>query len=117
MPKDLLPLWVADMDFKTSSYVQDALIRQAEHGIFGYSDGRESYFEAVKNWMKSRYDWEVSESWLLKTPGIVFALGMAVKAFTEPGDGVLIQLPVYYPFREIIEDNGRVVVSIRYLSI
>lgn len=111
MPKDLLPLWVADMDFKTSSYVQDALIRQAEHGIFGYSDGRESYFEAVKNWMKSRYDWEVSESWLLKTPGIVFALGMAVKAFTEPGDGVLLQLPVYYPFREIIEDNGRVVVS------
>lgn len=111
MPEDLLPLWVADMDFRTSSYIQDALAAQAEHGIFGYSEGRESYFEAVKGWMKGHFDWDVSENWLVKTPGIVFALGMAVKAYTKPGDGVLIQLPVYYPFREVIEDNGRVVVS------
>lgn len=111
MPEDVLPLWVADMDFKTSSYVQDALIEQTTHGIFGYSEVQEEYFEAVRGWMKRHYGWEVNERWLVKTPGIVFALSMAVKAFTKPGDRILIQLPVYYPFSEVIEDNGRVVVS------
>lgn len=111
MPKDLLPLWVADMDFKTSSYIQDALDKQIRHGIFGYSESKEEYFEAVSGWMKRHYDWTVSERWLVKTPGIVFALAMAVKAFTNPGDKVLIQMPVYYPFREVIEDNGRIAVS------
>ena len=110
-PADVLPLWVADMDFPTSSYVQDALIRQAEHGIFGYSEGTESYFEAVQGWMKRHHDWQVKEDWLVKTPGIVMALALAVKAYTEPGDGVLIQLPVYYPFSEVIRDNGRRIVS------
>lgn len=111
MPEDVLPLWVADMDFKVSSYVQDALNRQIEHGIFGYSEVQEEYFEIVRGWMKRHYDWEVSARWLIKTPGIVYALAMAVKAFTQPGDGVLLQLPVYYPFSEVIEDNGRVIVS------
>lgn len=111
MPGDILPLWVADMDFQTSSYVQEALKRQVEHGIFGYSEALEEYFDVVSSWMKRHYDWEVSPRWLVKTPGIVFALALAVKAFTEPGDGVLIQLPVYYPFREVIEDNGRRAVS------
>lgn len=111
MPEDALPLWIADMDFKTSSYIQDTLVGLAGHGIFGYSDGRESYFEAVSGWMKQRYGWEVSEDWLIKTPGVVFALAAAVKAFTKPGDGVLLQQPVYYPFSELIEDNGRVTVS------
>ena len=86
-PADVLPLWVADMDFPTSSYVQDALIRQAEHGIFGYSEGTESYFEAVQGWMKRHHDWQVKEDWLVKTPGIVMALALVVKAYTEPGDG------------------------------
>ena len=102
MPKDLLPLWVADMDFKTSSYVQDALAKQVEHGIFGYSDTLTPYFEIVRSWMKRHHDWDVEEDWLVKTPGIVFALAMAVRAFTEPGDAVLIQQPVYYPFSEVI---------------
>lgn len=111
MPEDLLPLWVADMDFKTSSYVQEALAEEVEHGIFGYSEVQEEYFEVVRTWMKEHYDWEVSERWLVKTPGIVLALAMAVQAFTEPGDSVLIQLPVYYPFSEVILDNGRKLVS------
>ena len=100
MPEDVLPLWVADMDFQTSSYVQDALIKQAQHGIFGYSDGQESYFEAVKGWLKKHHDWEVQEKWLVKTPGVVMALALSVKAYTDPGDAVLIQSPVYYPFSE-----------------
>ena len=111
MPEDVLPLWVADMDFQTSSYVQDALIKQAQHGIFGYSDGEESYFEAVKGWLKKHHDWEVQEKWLVKTPGVVMALALSVKAYTDPGDAVLIQSPVYYPFSEVISDNGRKIVS------
>lgn len=111
MPEDVLPLWVADMDFETSSYIQDALIERAKHGIFGYSEVQTKYFNAVHDWLKSRHGWDVEEKWLVKTPGVVFALAMAVKAYTETGDGVLLQLPVYYPFSEVIRDNGRKVVS------
>lgn len=106
-PKDVLPLWVADMDFKVSSYITDALENIVSQGIFGYSESEESYFEAVSGWMKRHHNWEVQEDWLVKTPGIVFALAMAVRAFTKEGDGVLIQQPVYYPFAEVILDNHR----------
>ena len=81
--KDLIPLWVADMDFKVSSYIQEALQKQAEHGIFGYSEAGEEYFEAVRSWMQRRHQWQVERNWLVKTPGIVFALAMAVKAFAR----------------------------------
>lgn len=111
MPEDVLPLWVADMDFKTSSYIEDALTERAGHAIFGYSEVQSEYYETVAGWMRTRHNWQTDEQWLLKTPGVVFALAMAVKAYTEPGDGVLIQQPVYYPFSEVIADNGRRVVS------
>lgn len=110
-PADVLPLWVADMDFPTSSRIVDALVERAQHGIFGYTESRESYFEAVADWMKNRHGWTVKEPWLVKTPGVVFALAMAVKAYTQPGESVLIQQPVYYPFTEVIRDNGRRAVS------
>lgn len=111
MPEDILPLWVADMDFQVSSYIQEALLKQVNHGIFGYSDVKEEYFEVLEKWMKRHHDWQIEDQWLIKTPGVVFALAMAVKAFTDEGDGVLIQQPVYYPFSEVIVDNGRKVVS------
>lgn len=111
MPEDVLPLWVADMDFETSSFIEEALIERAKQGIFGYSEAKRPYFESIRDWMKIHHDWEVKEEWLIKTPGVVFALAMAVKAYTKPGDGVLIQQPVYYPFSEVIEDNGRKIVS------
>ena len=111
MPADVLPLWVADMDFETSSYIEDALVERAKMGIYGYSDAQTPYFEAVAGWMKRHHNWEPKEEWLIKTPGVVFALAMAVKAYTAPGDAVLIQSPVYYPFSEVIADNGRRVVS------
>ena len=110
-PEDVLPLWVADMDFKTSSYVEDAVIERTRHAIFGYTETLEEYFNAVAGWMKRHHDWEIRREWLVKTPGVVFALAMGVKAYTEPGDPVLIQQPVYYPFSEVIEDNGRRIVS------
>ncbi|MBO5371881.1 MAG: pyridoxal phosphate-dependent aminotransferase [Lachnospiraceae bacterium] len=106
-PKDILPLWVADMDFKTSSYIIEALEQMSRHGIYGYSESDEEYFELLKGWMKRRHSWDIEESWLVKTPGIVFALAMAVRAFTKKGEGVLIQQPVYYPFEEVILDNAR----------
>lgn len=111
MPEDVLPLWVADMDFATSSYIEDALIERAKHGIFGYSEVQTPYFEIVRDWMKKHHDWDVREKWLIKTPGVVFALAMAVKAYSEIGEGVLIQTPVYYPFYEVIRDNGRKIVE------
>ncbi len=111
MPEDVLPLWVADMDFRTTSYVEDAILKRAAHGIYGYSESGQSYFDAISGWMHDRHGFDVKEEWLIKTPGVVFALGMCVKAFTDPGDGVLLQLPVYYPFSEIIADNGRRVIS------
>lgn len=110
-PKDVLPLWVADMDFQTSSYITDALEDMVKHGVFGYSESEEHYFGAVQNWMERHYNWHVKESWMTKTPGIVFALAMAVKAYTQENDAVLIQPPVYYPFKEVVEDNHRRLVN------
>ena len=104
---DILPLWVADMDFQAPKAVRERLFEIVEHGIFGYSDTLEDYFRAVKSWYKRRFDWKIESDWIIKTPGIVFALAMAVKAYTEPGESVLMLQPVYYPFREVIEDNGR----------
>lgn len=111
MPEDVLPLWVADMDFRTSSYVEEAVIERTKHGIFGYSEVGEKYFHAVSGWMKRHHNWDIQEKWLIKTPGVVFALAMAVRAYTKLGDAVLIQQPVYYPFSEVIVDNGRRIVS------
>lgn len=111
LPEDVLPLWVADMDFKTSSYIIDELKKVCEHGIFGYTETQTEYFNAIAGWMKNQHNWKVQEDWLIKTPGVVFALAMAVKAFTQKGDAVILQLPVYYPFMEVIRNNERKVVS------
>ena len=110
-PENVLPYWVADMDFMTSSYVTDALKERAEHGIFGYTEGRERYFDAVRGWMEKQHGWHVERNWLIETPGVVFALAMAVKAYTDEGDYVMINQPVYYPFSEVIRDNGRKIIS------
>ncbi|MGN0480907.1 MAG: MalY/PatB family protein [Lachnospiraceae bacterium] len=110
-PADVLPLWVADMDFKTSSLILDEIQKRVEHGIFGYTESGDSYFAAVAGWQKKHHNLDIKQSWIIKTPGVVFAIAMAVKAYTNEGDAVLIQQPVYYPFTEVIEDNKRVVVS------
>ncbi len=110
-PADVLPFWVADMDFPIAQEIQEALIKRCEHGIFGYSESDDSYFAAVHDWYSKYFDWETQSEWLTKTPGVVFALAMAVKAFTKAGEAVLIQQPVYYPFTEVIEDNGRQLIN------
>ncbi len=111
MPEDLLSLWVADMDIRAPKEINEAIIKMAEHGIYGYSDTKDDYFEALRNWYSKRHGWDISEEWLVKTPGVVFAVATAVKAYTEKGDAVLIQEPVYYPFSGVIEANERKLVN------
>lgn len=110
-PADILPLWVADMDFPTAPAIRERLAEVAAYGIYGYSDGKEDYFAALNYWYEKHFGWTVQREWAIQTPGVVFALSAAVRAFTEPGDGVLIQQPVYYPFTEVITDNDRVVIN------
>ena len=110
-PADVLPLWVADMDFQAPECVLNALHQAVDHGIFGYSILGDGYFEAIRNWFASRFDWQVEKQWLITTPGVVFALSAAVRALTEPGDAVLVQPPVYYPFYRVINNNGRKIVE------
>lgn len=110
-PADILPLWVADMDFQTPETVREALAKAAAHGIFGYSDADAAYDEAVCQWMSRHFGWDIRKEWLMETPGVVFAIALAIRAFTKEGEGVLIQQPVYYPFGNMIRRNGRRVVN------
>lgn len=112
-PEDVLPLWVADMDFRTTSYVEDALTELAHHNIYGYTNTQigDGFFEAVSGWMKRHHGWEVWPEWHVKTPGVCVAIANAIRAVTEPDDAVLINQPVYYPFSNIILQNGRKRVS------
>lgn len=110
-PEDVLPLWVADMDFKVPPAVTEVLEKTVRHGIFGYSESKRGYFDALQKWYSERFDWSPEPEWLVKTPGVVYAICMAVRALTQPGDAVLIQRPVYYPFTEAIKQNGRVLVN------
>ena len=111
MPENVLPLWVADMDFPTVPEVIEDLKKAVSNGIFGYSEAKSEYFKALSEWYEKYFDWKLKPNWLVKTPGVVFGIAMAVKAFTNEGDSVIIQQPVYYPFKETIEDNNRVVVN------
>ena len=106
-PKGLLPLWVADMDFKTPAPVVDALVEKSKHGIFGYSESGQDYFFVLKDWFKTNFQWNIQPDWLVETPGVVYAIATAIRALTNQGDGVIIQQPVYYPFSEMITINNR----------
>ena len=110
-PADILPFWVADMDFRTPAPVIDALKARAAHGIFGYTQVKDDYFTVLQNWFRTRHDWTVERSDLIITPGVVFAIANAIRAFTKKGDAVLIQQPVYYPFANMIRQNERVLVD------
>ncbi len=109
--EDILPLWVADMDFQAPACVLDALHKAVDHGIFGYSIQNKGYFPALKAWFSRNFGWELQPEWLVQTPGVVFALSAAVRAITAPGDNVLVLPPVYYPFYRVIQDNGRNIVK------
>ncbi|MBN2284840.1 MAG: pyridoxal phosphate-dependent aminotransferase [Tissierellales bacterium] len=107
----MLPFWVADMDFKTAQPIIDAVVKKALHGIYGYSIRPNSYYEAIIDWTKQYFGWEIKKEWIAYVPGVVPAINYAIQAFCEEGDKVLIQEPVYYPFAKSILNNERVVVS------
>lgn len=107
LPKDVLPLWVADMDFPVEDHIKEALIKAAEHAIFGYSDTKDDYFEVISSWYERRFFWKVKKEWLVKTPGVVFAIAMAIQALTKENEAIIIQEPVYYPFSSTIRANNR----------
>lgn len=105
--EDLLPLWVADMDFKCPEPVRMAMEKRISHQIYGYSLIDPSYYSAVISWHKRRHQWTIEREWILTTPGVVPAITYMIQCFTNPGDKVLIQPPVYYPFARSILNNGR----------
>lgn len=108
---DILPFWVADMDFKVPNEVIDVLIDRANHGIFGYSESKEDYNNVILEWFKDKFDYDLQSQWLVKTPGVVYAICTAINAFTKVGDSVIIQKPVYYPFSLSVIDNERNLVN------
>ena len=111
MPEDILPLWVADMDFRTAPCITERIQKDAAFGIFGYTDSKDDYCQTLSKWYETYFNWKVEKDWLVKTPGIVFAIATAVSAFTKEGDSVLIQQPVYYPFSSVIRNNNRKLVN------
>ncbi len=108
---DLLPLWVADMDFETPSFVVDALEKRMANPVYGYTLDPKDYWDTVTQWIKNHHGWEVEREWITYIPGIVKGIGMVINVFTNPGDKVIIQPPVYHPFRFAIQGNDRVMVE------
>ncbi len=108
---DILPMWVADMDFKSPPEVVDALYERVDHGVFGYGARPDSYYASFIAWAKKRYGFAIEKEHILFSPGIVPALSLCVAAFTAPGDGVIIQPPVYPPFAGVVKDWGRKVIE------
>lgn len=109
--EDVLPMWVADMDFQTAPAIVDALRKRVDHGIFGYTLVPESYYEAVTDWFARRHGWKFNRDWIIYTSGVVPAVSAVIKALTLPGDKVLVQTPVYNCFFSSIRNNGCEVVS------
>jgi cystathionine beta-lyase len=107
----LLPMWVADMDFRCAPAVIEALTARAQQGVFGYSHPCDSYYDAVISWVRRRYSWQIEQEWIVLTPGVVPAVNMAIQTFISPGEKVLVQRPVYYPFFSAIRLNGAEIVS------
>jgi cysteine-S-conjugate beta-lyase len=108
---DVLPLWVADMDFRTPDFITNAIIERAKHSVLGYNTIPVSFYQSICNWMRRRHQWQVEPEWLLFSPGIVPALHLAVQAFSQPGEKVIIQSPVYFPFYAAIRNNERELVT------
>ena len=104
---DVLPLWVADMDFKTPDFIVNAIRKRAEHEIFGYTFKSDAYFNSIIGWMKRRHNWEIKKEWISFSPGVVAGLTLAIETFSKPGDEVVVQPPVYFPFFDCVKGTKR----------
>lgn len=110
-PKDVLPMWVADMDFKSPKEIENALVKRIKQGVYGYSFAPDEYFDAVISWMKRRHDFDIKKEWIVPTPGVVTAIKLCVNAYTKENDAIIINKPVYYPFDFSIELNHRRIIE------
>lgn len=110
-PEGVLPMWVADMDFRTASAIIDALQKRVAHGIFGYTRVPDAYYDAVTSWFSRRHGWDIDREWIIYTSGVVPAVSAVIKALTVPGDKVIVQTPVYNCFFSSIRNNGCEIVS------
>jgi cysteine-S-conjugate beta-lyase len=110
---DVLPMWVADMDFLTPGYITEAIIERAKHGVFGYPLREESYFTSLIDWLDRRHGWRPEKEWISFCPGVVPAVNLAVLALTQPGDAIITQPPVYFPFFTAVTDHKRVLLHNR----
>lgn len=108
--RNLIPLWVADMDFRTPDFIVNALRERCDHEIFGYTFDSDEYYQSIINWVHYKHDWNIEREWLSYIPGIVKGIALAVQCFTEKNDKIIIQPPVYHPFRIVPESLGREVV-------
>ncbi len=108
---DLLPMWVADMDFRLPDEILAELHKRVDHGIFGYTDPLDDYFGALNHWYSTRYGFKVDPEWVTLGACLVYAIHVSIQAFTDPGDSVMVMQPVYYPFSEAIRNNGRKLVN------
>jgi len=108
---DVIPMWVADMDFPAPSEVNEAIMERAKHGIYGYTTIDQDVNQAIVDWQFKRHNWQIKPSWLLFSPGVVTGLHMAIQALTNPGDKILIQTPVYTPFYDVIETHNREIIK------
>lgn len=107
LARDVIPMWIADMDFKVPPAVEAALVDRAKHGIFGYGDAEEDYDDAVVGWYRRRLSWEIDPKSIVKVPGVMYAVSVAIRALSNPGDGIMICQPVYFPFANVIKANSR----------
>ncbi|MCB2220631.1 MAG: PatB family C-S lyase [Bacteroidetes bacterium] len=103
----VLPMWVADMDFKTPDFIVNAIKDRADHPVFGYTVRPDSYYQSMIDWIHNLHQWKINKDWIVFSPGIVPAVNMAVMAYTRPGDKIIVQPPVYFPFFSAVKDNGR----------
>lgn len=110
-PEGVLPMWVADMDFRTTPAIIDALQKRVAHGIFGYTRVPDAYYDAVTSWFSRRHGWDIDREWIIYTSGVVPAVSAVIKALTVPGDKVIVQTPVYNCFFSSIRNNGCEIVS------
>lgn len=104
--EDVIPMWVADMDFEVAEPIVNAIEKRAKHPVYGYTNTDDSYYDSIKQWVKKRHGWEIEKEWIQYSPGVVPAVNMLIRAFTQPGDKVILQVPVYHPFFKAVTNNG-----------
>jgi len=109
--EDVIPMWVADMDFEVPDFITKALAERVSNPIYGYTYMSEAYYNAIINWLKTRHSWNIQKDWIRFTPGVVPGINFAIHAFTQEEDGIIIQPPVYFPFANSVKENNRRIIE------